>query len=378
MAVGFLTFAIASLFSFASLAETGVSRGEVLLGTSTNLEGATIGIAEEFNSGLEAFFVKINKTGGVHGRKIRRIELNDAYVPERTIENTRRLIEKEKVFALIGYASTPGVNAILPLINEKKIPLIAPYSGSESLRRSQERHVFNIKSGYQDQIEPLMKLAVYSLDQKEVCAFYQDDSLGQAATASAQNMLEKYNLRFRALAKYERNTNEVDKAVRQLSSAGCKTVFMAAKDRQALNFVKVANAIGFHPYYLCLSLVGTEEFTLGVKELNEKIYVTAVTPLPSDTMYAVAKEFKNELATLNPRAKQTPCTFEGYLAGAVFTRVLKMAGPEPTRASFERAFESLKDTDIGGLKFTFNKANRQAANTLLLTKVENGQLVPLP
>jgi len=112
---------------------------------------ATAGVAIEFNDGISAYINKINRAGGIYGRKIRRIMYNDGLKPERTLTETKHLIDEDKVFALIGYASTPGANKILSLVNEKRVPVIAPYSGAGFLRDAKERYVFNIKSGYSDQ-----------------------------------------------------------------------------------------------------------------------------------------------------------------------------------------------------------------------------------
>ena len=138
----------------------GVAQDEILLGTTTNTLGKSRGVAEEFNSGITAYINKINWGGGIYGRRISRIVYNDTYVPELTLIQTRRLVNEDHVFALIGYASTPGTLEILSLINLAGIPLIAPFSGAQYLRDPSEKHIFNYKVGYADQVRALLQQAL--------------------------------------------------------------------------------------------------------------------------------------------------------------------------------------------------------------------------
>jgi len=366
------------LMSHLVWAEVGVNNREILIGTATNLTRKTAGIGEEFNAGITAYVNKINNSGGIYGRKIKRIIYNDSYEPDRTFIQAKRLIENDKVFALIGFGSTPGVLRVLPFADKKKVPLIAPFSGANLLRQASAKSVFNIKAGYADQAEALTKLGAYSMGFKELCVFGQNDTLGKEAKVAVDQTLQKYNLALTAHAEYERNSLEIQPALKKLKDSGCKAIVMASQDRQTSAFINSANLVGFHPVYLCLNLIATELFLDSVRGLNEQIFVTVVTPLPSETAYPIVREFRNHLKQLNPSARMTTTTLEGFLVGAILEAVLKRAGKNLTREHFDSAFEGLKDASIGGVNFTFNKANRQATNHVLITKAEGDELVLLP
>src|SRR5690606_1855845 len=146
----------------------------------------------------------------------------------------------------------------------------------------------------------------------------------------------KYNMELLAHASYERNSMEIKPALKTLKNAGCKAILMSSQDRQATAFVRMAHTADFHPLYLAISLIDTGEFLKDVKDFNERIYVATVTPLPSENAYPIVKEFNARVRQLNPKAKITPNTLEGYLVGAVFEEVLKRAGKDLTRKSFAR------------------------------------------
>lgn len=112
--------------------------------------------------------------------------------------------------------------------------------------------------------------------------------------------------------------------------------------------------------------------------MNEKVYVAVTTPLPTETAYPIVKEFRKNAANLNPAVNMSANALEGYLVGAIFEDILKKSGKNLTRKRFMQNFEALTNSNIGGVNFTFNKANRQATNRVLITKAEEGELVLLP
>jgi branched-chain amino acid transport system substrate-binding protein len=95
--------------------------------------------------GIEAYFAKINKSGGINGRQLKLVSMDDGYEPTRTVENTKKLLSGAGVFALLGYVGTPTSNAVLPLVTEGKVPFIGPFTGTKSLREPFNRHFSSIR-----------------------------------------------------------------------------------------------------------------------------------------------------------------------------------------------------------------------------------------
>src|SRR3954447_6027609 len=119
-----------------------VSEGEILFGQAAALDGPSSALGQRMRQGILAAFTEINAKGGVHGRKLRLISRDDGYDPDRSVAQTLRLIEDDKVFALIGAVGTPTAMATIPITRTRNVPFIAPLSGAEILARprTSQRH----------------------------------------------------------------------------------------------------------------------------------------------------------------------------------------------------------------------------------------------
>ena len=111
-----------------------VSPTEIVLGQTTTLTGILAQQGQSNSSSSRAYFDYINSQGGIHGRKIRLITMDDGYNADKAVANVKQLIEKDNVLALFGIIGTPANTAIMPIVNQTGIVNFAPYTGSEALR----------------------------------------------------------------------------------------------------------------------------------------------------------------------------------------------------------------------------------------------------
>ena len=129
----------------------GVTADTIFIGQSAALSGPAEQLGKEMKTGAEAYFDLVNKAGGINGRKIKLVSLDDGYEPEKAAANTRKLINENKVLALFGYVGTPTSNAALPIFTEAKIPFIGAFTGAQSLRDPFNRYIFNVRASYFDE-----------------------------------------------------------------------------------------------------------------------------------------------------------------------------------------------------------------------------------
>ncbi len=122
-------------------AETGVTDHSIVIGQSVVLSGPSAELGQEMRDGAKAYFDYVNSQGGVNGRKIELKTLDDGYEPARAVENTKKLISQENVFALFGYVGTPTSKAALPVFTESKVPFFGAFTGAELLRDPVNRYV---------------------------------------------------------------------------------------------------------------------------------------------------------------------------------------------------------------------------------------------
>jgi ABC-type branched-subunit amino acid transport system substrate-binding protein len=159
------------------------------LGQSTSLEGPIAALGQGIQAGLNACFKGINAQGGLKNRKIILKSLNDSYNPAKTKENAETLIHQNKVFLLIQTMGTPNTEAILPLLQSEHVPLLAPFSGANSLREPFSKYVIHIRGSYWQEMERMVKNIVDQKKLKRVACFYQDDSFGVDGLAGLKKSL---------------------------------------------------------------------------------------------------------------------------------------------------------------------------------------------
>jgi hypothetical protein len=130
-------------------------KGELLIGQSAPFSGPSAQLGREYREGAMAWFTELNRRGGIHGRQLKLLSLDDRYEPDLTLVNTQRLIGTEQAFLLFGYVGTPTVKAVLPLIEQANIPMVAPLTGARLLREPSQHLVFNLRASYQSEIDKM-------------------------------------------------------------------------------------------------------------------------------------------------------------------------------------------------------------------------------
>ena len=144
---------LAALLATTLVGAQGVTDSQIVLGQSVALTGPAAELGKDMQTGAMLYFNHVNKAGGVNGRKIVLKTLDDGYEPPRAVENTKKLINDEKVFALFGYVGTPTSAASMPVFTDAKVPFVGAFTGAESLRAPFNRQIFNVRASYFDETE---------------------------------------------------------------------------------------------------------------------------------------------------------------------------------------------------------------------------------
>jgi len=371
---GLMMVATATMLSFASAAraENGVTSTEITLGMCNVLTGPAAALGTGIRKGSMVYFDKVNKAGGVNGRRIRVISYDDGYEPKNTVLQTRKLVQEDKVFALFGYVGTPTSTAIMPILAEAKIPFWGPFTGAEFLRNPVNKYIFNVRSSYFDEAETQVQYLTEKRGIKKVGVFLQNDAYGLAVKGGIIKALRKRNLEMAGEGTYERNTEDVASAVAVLKKANPDAVSMVGTYKAMAAFIKMAKAEGFNPVFLNVSFVGTAALLRELGAAGDGVIITQVMPSPNDTSIPIVAQYRKDMKAAG-HSELDFTDLEGYVDAAIFVEALKKAGPGLTRESFLAAAESL-DTSVGGLAVRFSSADHQALKKTYLTTISRGQV----
>lgn len=360
-------FALALLLSTAHVfAEVGVTNTTILLGQSAALSGPAANLGKEMKEGATIYFEYINSQGGVHGRKINLISLDDGYEPDRAVPNTKKLINENKVFALFGYVGTPTSYAVIPVITEAKIPFFAPFTGAEGLRSPVNKYIFNIRASYFDETEKLVEWSV-SQGKKNIAVFYQNDSYGKAGLQGVEIAMKKRDLKISALGTVERNTTDVAEAVKSIKKAGPGAIIMISAYKSCAAFIRQAKKAGMDPVFMNVSFVGSKALALELGEEGHGVIISQVVPFPWDPTPDVAREFHKLMKQYLPKEQPSFNNLEGFIGAKAFVEGLRRAGKDLTREKFIAALETFRQVDLGRFAVTFSPQSHSGSKQVQLT-----------
>jgi branched-chain amino acid transport system substrate-binding protein len=302
----------------------------------------------------------------VHGRRLELISRDDGYDPDRSMMATVKLIEQDKVFALIGAVGTPTSIATVPIAAAKNVPFIGPFTGAEFLRASEFQNVVNIRASYSAEAEAWIKHLTEDLHLKNIAIFYQDDAFGRDGLAGVKAALARRGLELAAEGTFERNTRAVGAAFRAIRRAEPEAVVMVGTYGPCAEFIKLAHRRGFNPTFVAISFVGATALARELGPDGKGVIVSEVVPFPWDTHLKLVADYQAALRSLDPGLTPDFISLEGYLSGRLAAAALDMAGPNPTRADMLRIINEVGRFDIGGDIIAFgNKAREQPARVFL-------------
>src|SRR6476469_10160978 len=239
--------ALGAILTVPAHAEDGVSADTVVFGQCAVLEGPAAALGVGMQLGLNAAFTEVNAKGGVHGRKIKLISVHDGYEPDRAIAATKKLIEEDKVFALVGAVGTPTSAAAQPIATAAKVPFIGAFTGAGCLRNPKLDNVINVRASYDAETEAWVRHLTEDLKIKKIAIFYQDDAFGRAGLSGFKKAMEKRNMAIVAEGTYERNTVAVKTALLNIKKEEPEAVVMVGAYKPCAEFIKLSRKVEFNP-----------------------------------------------------------------------------------------------------------------------------------
>jgi branched-chain amino acid transport system substrate-binding protein len=332
------------------------SSNKIILGQSAAFTGPAAQLGIQFHAGAKLWFDHVNALGGLGGRSIEIKTMDDGYEPDRCAENTRKLIEDD-VFALFGYIGTPTSLAALPLVKKEQIPFIAPFTGAMGLREPFNKNVFHLRASYNDETALIVR-QLTNLSLKKIAVFYQNDAYGKAGLDGVTLALNALQLKPVAQATVERNSVEVDAAIKTILASSPDAVIQVSAYKSCAAFIRAARKAGYGGTFYNVSFVGTQALADELGKEGAGVVVSQVVPSPYNSARPITREFIESVKKAGGSANANFSSMEGYLAAKVFTEGLTRAGAKnATRDSLARGIESIGSHSFGGFAVQFSATN---------------------
>lgn len=358
----------------AQAADPGLTESSISIGMSAPFSGPNAAYGQDMRQTITAYFEQINQNGGIHGRKLNLIALDDGYETERTLTNTRRLIEELRVFALLAYyGTTPTTESLEKVFGPAKVPLIGAISGADSLRPNVQtaplaRYMFNVRASYADETEAIVNQLV-SLGLKSVAVVYQNDGFGKSGLDGVSNALKRHGLKPSATAAIERNATDPSAAAASIAKANPQAVILVTLYKPSAAFVRAMKKAGQNPMFMTLSSVGTEQLVTELGLDARGIGISQVMPYPWNDTQAVVRDYQR----LFPKGSGNYSYYgiEAYIMARTLVEGLRRSGREISREKLVGNLESL-NIDLGGYRIGFSPEQHLGSRHVELTVIGPG------
>lgn len=365
--------AVAASASMAGAQTQGVSDDEIVIGSVNDLSGIFAAVGVPATKGANLYFDKVNEAGGVHGRKIRFVVEDNGYQMPRAMQGYNKLLNRDKVFAMLQSLGTPMNLAGFKLLDPKGIPNVAPLTAARQMLQEPVRNKFTSFSSYYDQARVGVNYLAAEFGGKEVCSMYLPTDFGEEIVEGTKAGVEESGLTYAAETSHKPDETDFVGSLSKLNEAGCDIVTMAVGVRQAITIVGTAKKMGLAD----MKFLGTSASFLTVVAkvpggVTEGFY--AATSWQDLWARADQPEVAAFIGEYKAKYDEDPAGFAmlGYSAAAMMTMALEKAGPELTHDSFIAAMETLNYEDkLVGNTITYGPDDHQGADTVYVAVVKD-------
>jgi len=355
----------------------GVSTNEIKIGTFSALTGPVAIIGAPFNHGLLSYINWINDQGGVYGRKIKVISYDDQFNPALTVTGVKKMVEEDKVFAIVGGLGTPGCLAVMDYLNGKGVPFVYQGSGVSALAIPPKKYVFAVQPNYTNEGQIFVKYIVDDLKLKKIALLYRDDDAGREGSVGVDQGISRFGGELVVKSPFPGTETDFTSYLLKVkqSDADALIVYEPTDSAIASNILKTAKSLGLtQKIFLPYSHAG---IVAAAGEAAENVYITGWVDFSNPEDPGVQKFF--EIWT-KYYPKDNPLLYAyavaGFVAGEIFVEALKRSGPYPTRDSIVWALETFYGwSGYVAKDISYGPNERSGKYSMFFMRVENGQLV---
>ena len=353
-----LAAALAVTSASLAAAQQGVTDTEIVLGCSNSFSGPLAFTGEQATRfGVDLYFRERDRDvlkqanarmagGGINGRKVRTVYYDDAYRPQDAAANTKKLVEQDKIFAVIAPQGTPPVVATLDYLEENKVPLLFPFQGSPVTRG--KKYVFSGMTLYDRQSRMMIDYLAGERKYKTFGVLYQDDEYGKAFLTAFEKDLARHRLKLTAAEPVKRGATDVSAQVAKLQAARPEVTFLVLVPGAGAQALKERQKIGWTETVMVSAGPLTDERYLSLAaDAAEGVEGLSLWPDPVTSELPGLRQYREVMRRYFPKNEVNRYSLSGYFAAMLFSEGAKRAGKNLTRESLITGLESVKDWDSG-------------------------------
>jgi ABC-type branched-subunit amino acid transport system substrate-binding protein len=354
--------------------DKGVTPTEIRLGASAVLSGPLGPQTADYGVGSRLYFEAVNAAGGVHGRKISYVTLDDGFDVKRAVENTRKLIEEDGVFMIYNSTGTAQTGAILPLLAETRTIAFGPVTGASAFRDKFNPYLFHVRASYANEARRIIS-QLKQMGISRIAVFYQDDGLGKTLLAELRQAASLEKITFVLETKIDPAQPDFAAAAVATEKAQPQAVVLGTAGTTFTSYIKAVHQTAAKPGFYGFSVASLDVINRELKEQGRGIVLTQIMPSLRNTTIPVVAEYLKLLREKTPDARPSASQFEGFVHAKLLVEGLRKAGRSLTTDSFIKAMEATGDISFGRFVAKYSPQSHNGSSYVEMAIVDNeGQL----
>lgn len=338
---------------------------DILLG-HTGILGGPLGTAvRTFLAGAMLAFDQANAGGGVQGRRVKLVSLDDELKPDLAVANYRKLLDEQRVVACFGCVGSGTTAAAAPVLADSGAPLVGPYAVADSARDRARGAIYCTRASYGREAEVLVQhLSTLGISRIAVAVLANPG--GKEVAGLVEAALGRHRQELAAAVNVEGDGRNIGEAARALAQARPQATLMYLGGTLPAEFMKAVWAAGASPSFYGMSIVQGEVAARALGDLNRGLAIAQITPYPWGQVEPMTRDYRR-LA----ESRQVPVgytSFEGFLSAQAMLEALRRAGRDVSRASLHTALQGMR-LRLAGMDIDFTGGQHNGSRFVELVQV---------
>lgn len=338
-----------------------LQNGNFVIGSTMDLSKQFKGYNESLKAGLNLAINNVNQEGGIEGRQIQIIYLDDDYEPAKARANIEKFLQDFKTNVTLSSMGSPTLAGYLDLVKDNKVFVIFPNTGA--FRSSDLKNIIHLRTSYLENGHMIAQFIAKNLKDKKIAFFYQDDEWGKNLFKGAKYEFVKAGITQFLDVPYASNSISFVQQAKTVKEFNPDAIALFCNARVCEEFIKEIGAAYLQGKVLFGdTALGLNEFSAYLKEKGLNVIRLQVVPNPQLSQLEIVKEFREFAAKKNVPVNTV--ALEGYLNAAIIIDIAKKVKGDLTIESLFKAVENIKDYNFKGLNLNFDPQTRQLLHTV--------------
>ncbi len=347
------------LFATLGYAQDGVNKTSITIGQTSALSGPASTLALPFHQGAKLYFDRVNATGGINGRSINLVSLDDAGNPVASRTNAQKLLQGG-MLALFGTYGSPQTIAAYEALKGSSTLLFAPMAAADELQGANFPNIYTVRPGYSEEALAIVRHSE-TLGTKRLGIVHGADSESLSALDAGKRSMQALGANTLGEAGFEGLT--------QLLALKLESLLVIGTPQEAAKAIREARSKGFRGPIYGFSNTGESLLAEQLGGAGAGVVIARVTPRSDNAKSAIVRELTAD-AQAAKLGKPNVYMLEGYIAARTLAEALRKAGKEPTQAKLRKAIEGISEWDMGGFRVSFD-GSRNGSKLVELSVIDS-------